>query len=79
MSKQSEAKEKQGYNQKAARRVCSTCGHFKSDMKNQLGYNGEPSGYMVEKNLKCGLGGFAVKKMALCNEWIEGVKNAKDI
>ena len=24
-----------------------------------------------ESNLRCGLGGFAVKKMAFCNEWVK--------
>ena len=69
MSKQSEAKERQGYNAKAAQRVCMTCQHFMSDHEEQRGYDGRLNGYMMEKNIRCGLGGFAVKKMGLCNEW----------
>lgn len=69
VSKQSEAKERQGYVAKAAQRVCMTCKHFQSDLEEQRGYNSKPNGYMMEKNIRCGLGGFAVKKMGLCNEW----------
>lgn len=69
MSRQSEAKERQGYNAKATQRVCSTCNNFKSDHVEDVGYDGIPNGYMFEKNIRCGLGGFAVKKLALCNEW----------
>jgi len=64
MSKQSDAKKRQGYSPKAAQRVCMTCCYFQSDLEEQT------NGYMMEKNLRCGLGGFAVKKMGLCNEWV---------
>lgn len=69
MSKQSEAKERQGYNPEASQRVCGQCIYFKSDKVEQCGYDGKPNGYMLEKNLRCGLGGFTVKKLALCNDW----------
>jgi len=61
MSKQSDSKEKQGYNPKAAQRTCSTCTYYQSDIR--------PDEYNMERNIRCGLGGFAVKKMGLCNEW----------
>lgn len=69
MSKQSDAKKRQGYNPEASQRVCGKCFYFQSDKVEQLGYNGKPNGYILEKNLRCTLGGFAVKKLALCNEW----------
>jgi hypothetical protein len=60
MSRQSEAKAKQGYVPKP--QTCSNCLHFHSEIVDRK-YLGE------EKNLRCGIGGFAVKKMATCNEW----------
>lgn len=69
MSKQSEAKEQQGYKPKAPQRVCMTCHYFQSDHIEQRTWDGRPNGYMLEKNLRCGIGNFAVKKLAVCNEW----------
>lgn len=70
MSKQSEAKEAQGYVAKPVPKTCANCQHFKSD--NVLSYVGHFDGkeYFKESNLRCGLGGFAVKKMATCSEFV---------
>lgn len=80
MSKQSEAKEKQGYVTKAL--CCGGCQHLKWDMvlpvwmetrNNELMASGREAEYdkshKVEKNLRCGLGGFAVKKSGACRAW----------
>lgn len=67
MSKQSEAKAKQGYVPKAIPQTCMHCAHFASEMKACAGYFG--GAYTEERNLHCSLGGFAVKKMGTCNEW----------
>lgn len=69
MSKQSEAKERQGYTPKPIPHVCGTCGNITSDLVEMTGYMGKPNGFVVEKNIRCGIGGFAVKKMATCDEW----------
>jgi len=67
MSKQSEAKEKQGYVPKAIPQTCGNCAHFMSDKVEREGYFG--GSYVDEKSMRCGIGGFAVKKMGTCNEW----------
>lgn len=77
MSKQSEAKEKQGYLAKSP--TCSGCANLKSDLElptwmqehnEKRKAEGYPAAYgdelCVEKNLRCGIGGFAVKKTAVC-------------
>jgi hypothetical protein len=76
MSKQSEAKEKQGYVPKAIPQTCGNCGHFLSTKAKCAGYFGGE--YIDEKNLRCGVGGFAVKKMGTCNEWIRPVKKPQE-
>lgn len=67
MSKQGEAKAAQGYIDKVVPKVCSGCRHYKSDMFELKGAFGES--YKEEKNKRCGIGGFAVKKLGTCNEW----------
>lgn len=73
MSTQSKAKELQGYT--TAQRGCGTCAHFTSDralpgwMRGDDRYNIESHG--SEKNLRCGIGGFAVKKTASCDRYKE--------
>lgn len=67
MSKQSEAKAKQGYVPKAIPQTCVNCGHFKSDFEE---IKSTFSTWTKETNIHCGLGGFAVKKMGTCNEFI---------
>ena len=64
MSKQSEARKKQNYNAKPDRDMCSNCKYFNSDMVPSE-WNPE---YIQEKNLRCGIGEFAVKKTATCSD-----------
>lgn len=66
MSKQSEAKVAQGYVLKAPPKNCAVCKHFASTTTEETGH------YFTrykESNLRCELGGFAVKKMAVCNKF----------
>jgi hypothetical protein len=64
MSKQSDAKEAQGYTRDPLN--CSTCKHFTSEIEQVHSYGHT---YSKETNLRCGIGGFAVKKMDRCNRW----------
>lgn len=66
MSKQSEAKERQGYVAKVIPVVCSNCKHYHSVVTKREGMFGGV--YNDESEKRCGLGGFAVKKMGCCNE-----------
>lgn len=55
------AKEEQGYQEKPIQRTCSNCKNYSSlFVTNEFGYE-------EEKQKTCFLGGFAVKKMAVCN------------
>lgn len=65
MSKQSEAKERQGYTTDP--KNCGSCKHFQCDLEEQKGYYYKP--FYIERNKRCGLGGFAVKKTASCRLW----------
>lgn len=83
MSKQSQAREEQGYRHEAPR--CGNCRRFTSDslpipwmvrMNDEFVSAGRPAPYdmtlpenLKEGNLRCGIGGFAVKKTAYCNRW----------
>lgn len=67
MSKQSEAKARQCYIPKAVPNVCGNCAYFASD-KTPMG-NPFGSSWTHENNMRCRLGGFAVRKMGTCNEW----------
>ncbi len=64
MSKQSEAKEKQGYNPKPIPFICSNCAYYRSDFVEQKSYGAV---WSEEKNIHCGIGKFAIKKTATCN------------
>jgi len=66
MSKQSEAKESQGYVAKAVPAYCMNCAHYCSDIVQRNGHFGGV--YHDETNRRCGKGGFAVKKQGTCNE-----------
>lgn len=66
MSKQSEAKIKQGYIGKPTPRTCMHCKHFRSEKIKMETPWGE---YTKETLMRCGVGGFAVKKMGTCNVW----------
>ena len=61
MSKQSEAKKQQGYRQHG--KACGSCIHrsFTEKADEWL--------FIHEKNNRCAIGGFAVKKSAVCNLW----------
>ncbi|MGX5885214.1 hypothetical protein [Burkholderia gladioli] len=64
MSKQSEAKEAQGWRKKAA--VCAHCLHFKFDRVETPSQWG-CAVYVQEKNLRCSLGGFKTGKSNTCD------------
>lgn len=63
MSKQSEAKQAQGYEQKPVITVCKNCKHFKFKIEEYVPFGGV---YYLDKEIRCGIGGFAIKKMATC-------------
>lgn len=63
MSKQSEAKKHQNYNPIPDRGMCSNCKHYTS---NHIA-NGWLKAYIQEKNIRCGIGGFTIKKTATCS------------
>lgn len=80
MSKQSDAKEAQGYIEKA--NCCATCESLTFDLKMpawMIGVNDRKAlrdespvyddSYALQKNLRCGLGGFKAKKMGVCNKF----------
>lgn len=62
MSKQSEAKQAQGYKKNPD--TCSNCAHFQSEIVNHTEYYGD---WIKEKNKRCSVGGFAVGKNSTCN------------
>ena len=79
MSKQSEAKAAQGYTTAVSN--CGNCAHMGKDLvlpawmlkdnedraeRGLTPYTIEQHG--VEKNFRCGIGGFAIKKTAACKE-----------
>lgn len=68
MTKLEETKKMLGFREEGPR--CGNCKHFTSEVQKRTGWDGT-SEYPVEKNLRCSLGKFAVKKMAWCNkhEW----------
>jgi hypothetical protein len=81
MSKQSEAKAAQDYIPKAHN--CADCASLKSDMvmpqwmiDSNIQYENNGYGlhfsdsYRNEKNIRCGIGGFAVKKSGICSQHV---------
>jgi hypothetical protein len=62
VSKQSEAKEKQGYRKSAA--CCMNCDSFQRDVVPLSRHPGDT--YSIEKNKRCGIGGFAVQSTGHC-------------
>lgn len=64
MSKQSTNKEIQGYQASPIVPTCSNCTFFKSKIVRT--YYASLNYYDREKNLRCGIGGFAVKKHGTC-------------
>lgn len=73
MSKQSQAKEAQGYTTEP--KNCGNCVWRKFDLElpawmqapENIGHYGER--HKVEVRQRCGLGGFAIKKTATCQQW----------
>ena len=64
MSKQSHAKEMHKYNQKPVFPMCCNCKSYTFEMVDN-GY-----GYYIEKNKRCSVGGFSVKKTATCEKHV---------
>lgn len=62
MSKQSDAKEKQGYTK--VLKTCGNCQHLSKETERLRGYFGR---YEIDKKLRCNIGGFAAQKMATCD------------
>lgn len=71
MSKQSEAKKNQNYTPKAKPRTCQNCTAFTFDrVQTQPPTQWNEAGWWEDKNLRCEIGGFAVKKMASCDMFV---------
>lgn len=66
MSKQSDAKKNQGYRSAAAQQ-CANCAHYTSRRVNKTNLWGYP--YVKETARRCEIGGFAVKRTAICDLW----------
>lgn len=64
MSKQEKAKQSQGYEPKPVVPMCSNCVHYLSDYVEAHGWQ---TTWTEEKNIRCGIGGFAVKKQGKCS------------
>jgi hypothetical protein len=71
MSKQGEAKIRQGYDQKPIPRTCGNCANFRSEFTEPVPECNKVGVYREEKNMRCCLGGFAVKKKGTCREYDE--------
>jgi len=70
------AKEQQGYIPKVGERpMCKNCKHKIPIMEEFKDWHGEIATY--ERGLKCGLGGFVVKKQAVCNKHEMEAKDKK--
>ena len=64
MSKQSEAKQAQGYEERPVIPVCMNCKHY--DTAPSTIYDDLLGDYVDLIGASCGIGGFAVKKIATC-------------
>lgn len=68
MSKQSDAKALQNYTEKPFVKMCGNCKHFTFEsVVSHTTWSGNV--YMKEMNLRCSIGGFKVKKTAVCQDW----------
>ncbi len=78
MSKISDLKEKCGYQERPLAQICANCKNYSSEKRlekwmeeaNERGrhkYTVEING--VEKNLRCSIHGFKIKKTATCEIW----------
>jgi hypothetical protein len=76
MSKQSDAKKKQNYREVPD--SCANCGHYESQMVEKTcdAWDGKKV-WTEEKGKRCSIGGFAVKKMAMCDRHILLTPNVK--
>ena len=70
MSKQSEAKEQQGYVAKPTWPVCGNCMNFRSDIK-PVPWS---TTHTQETNMRCGIGGFKVSKLGTCRHAFEEIE-----
>jgi hypothetical protein len=78
MSKQSEAKERQQYTPKLIPGVCGNCAQMTCKKRlpawmerDKKSWDGKPftvEEHGVVKDMRCGIGGFAVKKTGSCSE-----------
>ena len=64
MTPQAIAKAEQGYTPKAVPRTCVNCTNFAFETVSKKAYG---STWTEDTNLRCKVGGFAVKKMGSCN------------
>ena len=71
MSKQSDAKEAQGYIPCPTPRTCQNCKHFQ--FEEDTVQTVSLGGTVVRRNPRCGLGDFPVWATATCNEYVENV------
>ena len=70
MSKQSDAKGKQGFNPKPLARCCRTCGNLKVEKYlDQWSINHPTANPYWRERLTCAIGGFTVKAQAVCDLW----------
>lgn len=69
MSKTQEAKDAQGWRKTPA--SCGNCTHFESEsvIKEYERWNGVKIGWVEEKKMRCGIGGFKVGKMNVCDRF----------
>lgn len=68
MSKQSDAKKNQNYILKPIPRTCNTCKNFEFDhIQVHPPTQWKKDGWWEDKNLRCSIGEFAVKKTATCD------------
>jgi len=72
MSKQSDAKKLQQYVGKHKPMYCMNCANYQSETTTVRGAFGRS--YDVEKNKRCGLGGFAIAKQGTCNYFVGKAK-----
>ena len=84
MIKQSIAKAAQGYEPKPVSSTCGNCANFTSELRlsaycihknaKDVARGMKPAftveNYGQERNLRCALGGFAVKKTATCRQFV---------
>lgn len=65
-SKVEQAKSEQGYTRNAP--VCGNCAFFKSK-KEEVSKAWTTQKFIVESELRCGVGSFKVNKTAWCEKW----------